>query len=232
KKLIPAEITELLKNSLARLEPYVPKTPRPRAIHLYDGLWQHICEEQGDKMILRKPHRRPDGDLYGDDDIEDFGWRRLWLLNEPEWMYEDDFSTKNDFLGMEITRQSQFGRLPVRKVLYVDPSKDYLYRRYVEEELVDAPWQIDKNWLNSVENKERLEEEVRVYDVTEYGQTSKGQWYPKTITIKGYDNPLRKNSIKQDFDRICRIYLLEENPNLPDELFDPDILSAIEPTKQ
>ena len=232
KKLIPAEVTVLLKESLARLEPYVSKTPRPRAIHLYDGLWQHIYEEQGDKMVLRKPHRRPDGDLYGDDDIEDFGWRLLWLLNEPEWMYEDDFSTENDFLGMEITRQSQFGRLPVRKVLYVDPSKDYLYRRYVEEELVDVPWQIDKNWLDSVENKERLEEEVRVYDVTEYGQTSKGQWYPKTITIKGYDNPLRKNSIKADYNRISRIYLLEENPDFPDELFDPEQLSSLDVEKK
>ena len=122
--------------------------------------------------------------------------------------------------------------MPVRKVLYVDPSKDYLYRRYVEEELVDAPWQIDKNWLDSVENKGRLEEEVRVYDVIEYGQTSEGQWYPKTITIKGYDNPLRKNSIKMDFNRISRIYLLEENPDLPDELFDPEQLSTLDVEKQ
>jgi hypothetical protein len=232
KKPIPAEAMKLLKDSLTLLEPYVSQTPRPRAIHLYDGLWQHIYEEQGDQMVLRKPHRRPDGDEYGDDDIDDFGWRVLWMYTEPEWVYEDDFSTENDLLGMEVTYQSQFSRLPERKVLYVDPAKDYLYRRYIEEKLIDAPWQNDNSWLDGVEKKDRLNEQVRIYDVTEYGQTSTGQWYPKTFTIKGYDcSPLSNYQQKDEFNRICRIYLLEENPDLPDTLFDPEQLSILGPEK-
>jgi len=232
KKPIPDEVTALLKDSLARLEPYISNPPRPRAIHLYDGLWQHIYEEQDGQMVLCKPHRRPDGDLYGDDDIADFGWRKLWWLNEPEWMYEDGYSAENGLVGMELTAQSEFGRLPKRLVLYVDPAKDYLYRRYIEEELVDAPWQIDKGWLDKVEDKGQLTERIRIYDVVDYGRTSEGQWYPAVITIKGYDNPLREHGIKEDFERVCRIYLLQENPDLPEELFDPTLLSALESSKR
>ncbi|MHC4926061.1 MAG: hypothetical protein ACYTER_01800 [Planctomycetota bacterium] len=234
KKPIPAKATELVKDSLGLLEPYVPKKPRLRAIHLYDGLWQHIYEEQGDEIILKKPHRRPDGDLYGDDDIEDFGWRLLWLLNEPEWMYEDEFAKENGLIGMEITWQSQWGRLPERKVLYVDPEKDYCFRRYTEEKIVDAPWQIGKNWLEAAKEKKNLRETVRIYEVTDYAQTAAGQWYPKAFTVKGYDqyNPLSGDYPKNRFERVCRIYLLEENPDLPDALFDPEILAPFEEKTQ
>lgn len=223
----------LVEDSTTRLKPYVSDTFCTRAIRIYDGLWFHEFADCNGKVSLRAPQRRPDGDGYGDDDLDEFGWRVLWMYNDPEWMYEDEFSEENGLIGMEVTRQSQFGRLPERKVLYVDPSKDYLFRRYIEEEIVDAPWQIDKNWLDPVENKDRLEEQVRVYDVIEYDQTSEGQWYPKTITIKGYDDyPLRKNGYKNDFNRVSRIYLLEENPDLPDKLFDPEVLTIIEPQKK
>lgn len=232
-KPIPAEATELLKDSLALLEQYVPGSVRPREIRIYDGLWQHIYEEQGDKMVLKKPHRRPDGDMYGDDDIEDFGWRKLWMYDElPAYMIEDDFSTEKGLLAMEVTWQSQWGWVPERKVLYVDPAKDYLFRRYIEEKLIDAPWQIDKTWIDQLDEqkKKRLRESVRVYDVTEYGQTTAGQWYPKTITSKGYDqyNPLGENGYREKWNRVYRIDLLEENPDLPDELFDPEILTPFE----
>jgi hypothetical protein len=230
KRPICTEVTGLLKESLSRLEPFISQTARPRSIRIYDGLWQHKIEEHDGALILCTPQRRPDGDEFADDDIADFGWRKLWWLNEPEWMYEDDFSAENGLAGMELTAQSEFGRLPKRLVLYVDPAKDYLYRRYIEEELVDAPWQVDKGWLDKVENKGGLTERVRIYDVVDYGRTSEGQWYPKVFTIKGYDNYLRERPFKEDIDRICRIYLLEENPDLPEELFDPAALSFADST--
>lgn len=219
------KVEALMADSKTRIQPYVSEEFCPRSIRIYDGLWQYNLDDYTGQYAVRTPQRRPDGDEYGDDDIDDFGWRVLWMLGESEWMYEDDFSLENDLLAMEVTWQSQFGRLPERKVLYVDPAKDYLYRRYIEEKLVDASWQIDDNWLEEVEKKDQLQEEVRVYDVTEYARTSEGQWYPKTITIKGYDcRPLSNYTKKYDFNRVSRIYLLQENPDLPDALFDPDQL--------
>lgn len=225
----PLEVSELLKDSIARLEPYVSEDLRPRSVRIYDGLWQHILDEHNKKLILRTPQRRPDGDQYGDDDIDDFGWRLLWLHGNHENMYENEFSSENNLLGMEVTWQSQWGWLPERKVLYVDPAKDYLYRRYTEEKIADAPWQIDEDWIEEVKDKYQLVERVSHYEVTEYAQTSQGQWYPKTINQKGYIRfPFRENRDKKyENNRIIRIHLLEENPDLPDELFDPEQLSIL-----
>ncbi len=139
-------------------------------------------------------------------------------------MYEDDFSKENGFIATEICPQFNGYLLPKRQVLYVDPAKDYLAARYVNEELLDAPWQKEPIDPNEIKTKSHLEEEVRVRDITEYGQTSGGKWYPKTITIKGYDRSMRdghRGDYKRDFDRVSRIYLLEENPQLPDKIFDP-----------
>ena len=237
KKAMFDQVMALMTDSKIRIQPFISQEFLPSAIRIYDGLWQYELNDYSGQFIVREPLRRPEGDLYGDDDIDDFGWRTLWMLNEPEWMYEDDFSVENDLVAIEVTWQSKFGRVPERKVLHVDPNKDYMFRRYREEKLVDAPWQTDKSWIEEAQNKDQLNEEVRVYDVTEYGQTTSGQWYPKTITIKGYDSwPLREYSDHKeriyDFNRISRIYLLEENPDLPDELFDPNQLSILDTEKQ
>jgi hypothetical protein len=219
---IPEAVSGLVKNSHDLLQAYLPNNEELhlRSVRIYDGLRQHKLDYHEKQYLLRIPQRRPDGDEFGDDDIDDFGWRKLWWLDNPEWMYEDEFSQQNGLIGMELAVQSDLGRLPKRLVLYVDPTKDYLYRRYIEQELVDAPWQIDKSWIDQVKDKTRLTERVRIYDVVEYGQTSEGQWYPKVFTIKGYDNYLREKLFQKDFSRICRIYLLEENPDFSEDLFD------------
>jgi hypothetical protein len=220
----------LLQRSRAYLGEHYPESHRwgIRSIRIYDGLWQHILAEREDQMILKSPQRRPDGDMYADDDLDDFGWRKLWWLNEPEYMLVDDFSQANDLLAMELTAQGTERRLPKCLRLYVDPEKDYLFRRYSEENLVDASWQIDDGWWDTVKNKDRLEERVRVFDVTEYAQTSQGQWYPTVITMNGHTMPQSRHSVREQYKRISRISLLQENPKLPDELFDPEQLTVQE----
>lgn len=229
----PEKISALAKNSHDLLQPYLPNGEELhlRSIRIYDGLWQHNLDYSEQKYLLQTPQRRPNGDVYGDDDIADFGWRKLGWMEEPERMMENDFSREHNLIGMELTVQSQFGHLPKRLALYVDPAKDYLCRRYVEEELADAPWQTDKTWLNE-ESRDRLTENVRIYDVTEYAQTSTGQWYPKVTTITGYNRPLRENGRKTDYNRVSRIWLLKENPDFPQALFDPSILHNPEVLEQ
>jgi len=218
------KVTGLYENqldaSLGQLKPFWPDEKKRgiRSVRLYDGLWQYILEVKDDKLTAREKQRRPDGDSYGDDDLDDFTWRTLWWLNDPEHMYEDDYSRQNGLIAMELTTQSLHGRLPKRQVLYVDPEKDYVCHRYVNEKLIDAPWQEDKGWLDAVENKDRLTEEVNYREVIEYGQTLGGQWYPKVITEKGYRHDYGAN--KYDVNRIIRIHLISEHPSFPEGIFD------------
>ncbi|MBN2128450.1 MAG: hypothetical protein JW741_03100 [Sedimentisphaerales bacterium] len=221
----PDELTgpwaDVLATSMEHMEPFWSDKGRfgVRSIRIYDGLWQHILDEHENQMILRTPQRRPGGDAYSDDDVDDFGWRMLWWLGEPEHMYEDDFSRDNALLAMELTGQG-YHHIPKRLVLYVDPEKDYLYRRYSEEELLEAPWQEGEGGADAVKSDDGLREQVRVYDVVEYGQTSSGQWYPKVVTIKGYNQTAGRPETRKSVDRVSRIHLIEENPNLPAALFD------------
>lgn len=136
---------------------------------------------------------------------------------------QDLYAQNQGLVGMEVTRQSRGGvLLPKRLRLYVDPNRDYLTHRYISEEVFDAPWQADKDWLDSVENKDHLRAEVRDHQVTEYGRASQGQWYPKEITIQGYDQ--RYDSTREPYSRIVRIHLVEEFPEFSEALFDPNAL--------
>jgi len=226
----PNELTNqwagILETSLARAKPFWPDPGRHgiRSVRIYDGLWQHMLDEREGQMVLRTPQRRPDGDMYSDDDVEDFGWRMLWWLGEPEHIYDDDFAEKNGLLAMELTAPGMTHQLPKRLALYVDPAKDYLYRRYSEEERADAPWREETAGTGGAQSYEGRRERVRVYDVIEYGQTSAGQWYPKAVTIEGYEQKAGRPDTKRPDRRISRIHLLEEDPDLPPELFDPQQL--------
>ncbi len=226
----PNELTNqwagILGTSLAHAKSFWPNPERHgiRSVRIYDGLWQHMLDEHEGQMVLRTPQRRPDGDMYADDDIEDFGWRMLWWLGEPEHMYDNDFAREHGLLAMELTAPGMTHQLPKRLALYVDPAKDYLYRRYSEEERADAPWRVDTTGSDSAQSYEGRRERVRVYDVIEYGQTSAGQWYPRVVTIEGYEQKVGRPDTRQPDRRISRIHLLEEDPDLPPELFDPNQL--------
>ncbi len=127
------EVTTRYRNDLAAslncLEPYWPKHKRSiRSVRLKDGVWQYILEVEDGEFAAWEKQRRPEGRLLGDDDMLDFSWRLLWWQNDPEHMYEDDYSRANGLIAMELTSQSLLGQVPKRKVLYVDPEKDYGYK--------------------------------------------------------------------------------------------------------
>lgn len=192
------------------------------SVRLYDGPWQYILEPKEDRLVAAARQRRPDGDVYGDDDIDDFTWHTLWWLGEPEHMYEDAYSQANGLVAMELTAQALGSQPPKRLVLYVDPARDYVCHRYVQQQLLDAPWQQDKTWLDSVSNKGSLSEYVRDTQVTEYGRTESGRWYPKVITETGYTHEY--DYVRMDTNRVIRIHLVAERPQFPDGIFDPNRL--------
>jgi hypothetical protein len=227
----PDHITPLYRSeldaSLTRLKSYWPEGENwgIRSVRLYDGLWQYVLEVKDDNLVAWDKQRRPDGDAYATDDVEEFAWQTLWWLNEPEHMYEDDYSRTHGLIAMELTTQWQGYRLPKRQVAYIDPQKDYICQRFIDEELFDAPWQEDKEWMNKAENKGSLRERRRVRDVTEYGQTSAGQWYPKVIAETGHELPYDR--LREDVAGVIRIHLLTEHPEFPEGVFDPDRLPSV-----
>jgi len=214
-----------LAASLACLEKYwtEKETQCIRSVRLYDGLWLYSVKTRKQEFIALEKQRHAGGDPFRDVDITDMGWPQLYWLEQPQEMIEDSYAKDHGLVGMGVACQWQGGfRLPKRLRLYVDPNRDYLTHRYISEEVFDAPWQVDKDWLNSAEYKEHLRAEVRDHQVTEYGRTSQGQWYPKEITIQGYDQ--RYDSTRESYSRIVRIHLIEENPEFPQALFDPNAL--------
>jgi hypothetical protein len=219
-----------LEASLRYVRPFWPEEDGRdiRSVRLYDGLWQYVTEVKDDGFVAWEKQRRPDGDMYSDDDMDDFGWRTLWWLNEPEHLYEDSYSKEHGLVGMELTSQCGVGTsVPKRLVLYVDPQKDYTCARYIDEQLFDAPWQSDKTWLDKVENKPNLREELRDFEVREYGRTSSGQWYPKVIAETSYYQDF--GTARQDTSRLIRIHLVAEHPQFPAGIFDPKELPQVKP---
>ncbi len=224
----PDKVTPLYRDdldaSLTRLKSYWSDEENwgIRSVRLYDGLWQYVLEVQDDKLVAWDKQRRPDGDAYSDDDVDDFAWQTLGWLNEPEHMFEDDYSRTHGLIAMELTAQWQGYRLPKRQVAYVDPQKDYVCQRFIDEELFDAPWQEDKGWLDKAQDKSSLTERRTVREVTEYGRTSMGQWYPKVITATGHMQGYGR--LRRDTVRVIRIHLIAERPEFPAGIFDPQKL--------
>lgn len=193
-----------------------------RFVRLYDGLWQYALEAEEGRLVASERQRRPDGDGFGGDEIDELGWRTLWWLNEPEHMLEDSYSHDGRLIGMELSAQALGSQPPKRLALYIDPEKDYIFQRYVEEQLIEAPWQEDKAWLDAVQDKSTLTELVRDCRVSEYARTTGGQWYPKTITETGYR--CTHGAVKHDVSLTTRIHLIAEHPTFPEGVFDPDKL--------
>jgi hypothetical protein len=72
----------------------------------------------------------------------------------------------------------------------------------VEHYVRNAPWQRYKSWLEGVDPSRIPEEKTRWdREVTEFGQTNAGQWYPKRIGT-------------------FRIFL-DTDPEFPEGIFDP-----------
>ena len=65
---------------------------------------------------------------------------------------------------------------------------------------------------------------VQIESEIEDGRTSNGQWYPRVVTIRGYERYIGRPEMRTPLNRVSRIQLIQENPSLPEALFDPDQL--------
>lgn len=122
-----------------------------------------------------------------------------WTPEHSGQLVEDDYSRENNLVCIEqftqgkLNEQRPDGHLdynpPYRKKYYFDPGKNHMWVRCEWVVNYNAPWQMDKTWRegHDIQPFKALHE---TYEVTEFGQTNEGFWYPKSVErniVKEYD---------------------------------------------
>jgi len=110
---------------------------------------------------------------------------------------------------------------PIRELYYLNPHKDYICQRLEHYRRQNAPWQKDKSWLDGLDPNSVRPDATGITQITEYGQTDSGKWYPKVVTrtIVG----VSKDETPGVFTTTNTIYL-KIAPEFPKGIFDPENL--------
>lgn len=203
-------------------------------IDLYDGKFYYQLRRDDNLKWKTLPRVYSlKNDFRADDDIADFGWDAYLSASitdsgsSPLAVVENDYSNDNNLICLETKTQGRIitdsiGKVwavaPSRKAYYLNPERDYICHRFEQEEKFDAPWQKDKGLIKTIEQEHINKNPAvnRVREVTEYGQTEQGLWYPKII--KSWD-PNNASS----YLRVKRVYL-NSDPVFPDNIFNSKLL--------
>lgn len=193
-------------------------------VELYDGKFQYNVSRENNKWVAQPRKYIPWGDSRADNDLADIGWGVNFLSprqsTSPFTVIENSYSKKHNLICLEskcqcTTTDTGWAILPQRIVCFLNPQRDFICQRFEKHEVLDAPWQKDKSWLQTVDPNKISAEEIVIREVTEFGQTNKGQWYPKVIEKehKRGANDRRKVSRQMVF--------LKTDVEFPDGIFDP-----------
>jgi len=203
------------------------------AVHLYAGISQYQLRFDNGKSLPRVC--LPKGDeLQANNTLADFGWDVDLLASSSDThsgglvIVENEYSKKNNLICIENKVQGRMTDLsgkvwavpPSRRTYYLNPQQDYICQRFEREEMLDAPWQQDKEWLNRIKQENidilnPLRNQVR--QVTEFAQTEQGLWYPKEIKT------WIPNTDKADKVIVQKIWL-RTDLEFPKGIFDPELL--------
>jgi hypothetical protein len=182
-----------------------------RLIILYDNEYNYTVECDLKTKKWRSPIKH---DSYVDHGLGNWGWSQYRLSvgvpgEPPITVIEDEYSKRNKLICLQRLWQGEIYKgsvtLPCKSLWYLNPQRDYIRQVFVEHYVRNAPWQRDKSWLDGVDPNRIPEEKTRWdREVTEFGQTDTGQWYPKRIGT-------------------FRIFL-DTDPEFPEGIFDPENL--------
>jgi len=194
-----------------------------------------IREEWGDGKVKQRSATAYRGNLC----IEEVCWPRMRGTVGVPVNWKVEYVTGPHGESLILIERTQDGRIPNDKGLHVkptrqkwffDPARDYICQRREKSILLYADWVTNKNWLKE-ENNPRFKWAGRDYEeiveVLEYAQTSSGRWYPRMLreTYLWYDDANGEASVDQTSSyNTCRKIYLEENPEFPEGIFDPDKL--------
>ena len=197
------------------------------SVNLYDGKFQYLVSRENDKWVAQPRMYRPWGDLRADNDLADFGWSVHFLSprqgTSPFTVIEDDYSKKHNLICLEskcqgTTTDTGWAILPERIVCCLNPQRDFICQRFGKHEVLDAPWQKDKSWLQAVDPNQISTEQTEIREVTEFAQTDKGQWYPKVIEMKYKRGANDRRNVSR------QMVFLKTDVEFPDGIFDPENL--------
>ena len=139
----------------------------------------------------------------------------------------DSYSQKYNLVCIESlengwTYNGELSRLPHRTLYYLDPEKDYLCHRLVHQNIRNAYWHTEKNWLKGIKDDPNEKDRQTITQILKYNQTSNGQWYPIEMEsrheIDDYDCNI-EYELKPD-----KFITIIENPTIDDSLFDPQYI--------
>ena len=186
-----------------------------RIIRLYDNEYHYTleCDLKTKKWSANSRVRDPERE-YLPGGLGSWGWSQYRLSlgvpgEPPITVIEDEYSKRNKLICLQRLWQGEIYKgsvtLPCKSLWYLDPQRDYIRQVFVEHFVRNAPWQRYKSWLEGVDPN-RIPEDKTQWgrEVTEFGQTDAGQWYPKRIG----DNPI----------------FLDTDPEFPEGIFDPENL--------
>lgn len=185
---------------------------------LYDGEYNYTVERDlKTKRWSSKPPEHDPERNYRDFGLSSWGWPqynlRLGVPGEPAiTVLDDEYSKQNKLTCLQMLWQGKvhkdWAALPCKRSWYLNPQCDYICQRFEESYVRNAPWQKDKSWLEGVKPDRISAERTRIREVTEFGQTDAGQWYPRRI----------------DTGRNALTIFLDTDPEFPEGIFDPRTL--------
>jgi len=181
---------------------------------LYDGEYNYTVNRdlKTKRWSSQPPEHDPERN-YRDFGVSSWGWPqynlRIGVPGEPPiTVLEDDYSKQKKLICLQMLWQGKvhkdWAALPFKKLWYLNPQRDYICQRFEERYVRNAPWQKDKSWLEGVEPDRISAERTRIREVTEFGQTDAGQWYPKRI----------------EAGRNALAIFLDTDPEFPEGIFD------------
>jgi len=207
---------------------------KPSVVDLFNGVYHYQTQyNEGDDRWSLQPREDWAGHLGNYLEVlRQKGWPGIIPKAEnspPHQIHiiENHYSKKYGLICIELLRQgaNYGGRIkampPIRELYYLNPQKDYICQRLEQFRRRNAPWQEDSSWLDGIDPDNVRPDATTITQVTEYGQTSSGQWYPKVVTrtIVG----VRKDGTPGVFTITETIYL-ETAPEFPEGIFDPENL--------
>lgn len=212
-----------------------PKNALCRSIELYDGKHCYRLAYDYGADQFQKPQkstywkRTPMSRFLFEDWAE---VAHFMTLNESEpaiVLVENEYAKQHGLICLQKLYHESGGTPHGRfykRLCYLDPNKSYLCCRFESYLIQDALWldqykDAEKYYVSDLDRTLGFTQR-QIKEVTQFGQTDSGQWYPKEIQ-KRYTTQFKDSGIKESVG-VVKIYLDTERP-FPDRIFEPETLA-------
>lgn len=200
---------------------------RTLEVGLYDGeYYYHAVKDSFGRWTLHEKIHRPECNPIPFEDLRDVGWPGIPPKVNVKKI-ENDYSKEHNLIAFEIKSESEIrnGKIFVtakRAIFYLNPTRDYMSVReekyyHILSGSLGSTKVIDVHF----DPNDIPDEPGWVRCVCEFGQTEKGQWYPKRTEQYSKRSSLNGNVGPLRLSGVCTLIA---NPVFPEGIFDPEKL--------